>query len=53
MRVTGIDATQVSELWELAAATDTAIGSVTPAVNSLDKIFFEAAAAAEAQYAGS
>ncbi len=53
MRVTGIDATQVSELWQMAAATNTAIGSVTPAVNSLDKIFFEAAAAAEAQYAGS
>jgi ABC-2 type transport system ATP-binding protein len=53
LRVTGIDSTQISKLWELAAATETAIGSVTPAVNSLDKIFFEAASAAEAQHAGS
>jgi ABC-2 type transport system ATP-binding protein len=53
LRVTGIDSRQLSKLWEFAAATNTAIGSVTPAVNSLDKIFFEAASAAEAQYAGS
>ena len=53
LRVSGIDSTQISKLWELAAATETAIGSVTPAVNSLDKIFFEAASAAEAQHAGS
>ena len=53
MRVTGIDSTQLAEIWEIAVATQTAIGSVTPAVNSLDKIFFEAASAAEAQHAGS
>ncbi len=53
LRVKGIDASHVAKLWEMASATGTAIGSVSPAVNSLEKIFFEAAAAAEAQYAGS
>jgi ABC-2 type transport system ATP-binding protein len=52
LRVTGIDSGDLSTLWEIAAATNTALGSVAPAVNSLDKIFFEAAAAAEAQHAG-
>jgi ABC-2 type transport system ATP-binding protein len=47
IRVTGINASEIGVLWEFAAATDTSIGSVAPAVNSLDKIFFEAASSAE------
>lgn len=53
LRVTGIDSDRIGKIWEIAAATGASIGSVTPAVNSLDKIFFEAASAAEAQDAGS
>ena len=53
LRVKGIEVSQVSKLWEMASVTGTAIGSVSPAVNSLEKIFFEAAAAAEAQHASS
>lgn len=52
IQVAGIDSSRMSRLWELAAETETAIRSVSPAVNSLDKIFFDAASAAEAQHAG-
>jgi ABC-2 type transport system ATP-binding protein len=43
LRIAGIDSSQISTLWKMAAETQTSIRRMEPAKNSLDKIFFEAA----------
>lgn len=39
-----VELEQVDQLWRIAASTNTSIRSLQPAVNSLDKIFMDAAA---------
>lgn len=53
LRVTGMDTEQIPQLWAMAAETGTSIRRLAPAENSLDKIFFETASAAEQTHAGS
>ena len=50
LRIAGIDATQIPMLWKTAADTGTSIKRLTPAENSLDKIFFAAASSAEERH---
>jgi ABC-2 type transport system ATP-binding protein len=45
LRIGGVSAEQASLIWSWAAETGTAIRRLEPAVNSLDKIFFDAAGA--------
>lgn len=47
LQIGGISGQQTSLVWEWAAATGTSIRRLQPAVNSLDKIFFDAAGAKE------
>lgn len=47
LRIAGIESEQIPELWRLAAETETAVRRLTPAENSLDKIFFDAVSSAE------
>jgi len=48
LRIAGMDTEQISRCWQLAAETGTSVRRLAPAKNSLDKIFFEAASATEA-----
>tara|TARA_R110002049_G_scaffold27321_2_gene94345 strand:+ start:613700 stop:614716 length:1017 start_codon:yes stop_codon:yes gene_type:complete len=43
LMIGGVDESQVSQVWKWAAETETAIRKLEPALNSLDKIFFDAA----------
>lgn len=45
LRIGGISDDQTSRIWQWAAETKTSIRRLEPAVNSLDKIFFDAAGA--------
>lgn len=47
LRIGGVSEDQASLVWRWAAATGTSIRRLEPAVNSLDKIFFEAAGAGD------
>jgi len=47
LRVSPVQPGQIAMLWKLAAETDTSVRRLAPALNSLDKIFFEAASRAE------
>lgn len=47
LRIGGVSDEQTSMVWHWAAETGTAIRRLEPAVNSLDKIFFDAAGASE------
>ncbi|MDG2224175.1 MAG: ABC transporter ATP-binding protein [Rubripirellula sp.] len=47
LRVAGIDTDQIPELWQKAAETGTSVRRLTPAMNSLDEIFFHAASETE------
>jgi ABC-2 type transport system ATP-binding protein len=46
LRIAPLDTRQMAELWKLAAETGTAVRHLSPASNSLERIFFAAAAAA-------
>ena len=48
LRVEGVSDDQTSLIWKWAAETETAVRRLEPAVNSLDRIFFEAAGPAGA-----
>lgn len=43
MRIQGVTTSDIAKVWQWAADTGTAIRKLEPAVNSLDKVFFEAA----------
>ena len=43
IRIEGITQDQTQRVWQWASETDTAIRSMEPAVNSLEKVFFDAA----------
>lgn len=45
LRIEGIDTANTADVWRWAAETGTSIRRLQPAQNSLDRIFFEAAAA--------
>ncbi len=47
LRIGGVSDEQTSMVWHWAAETGTSIRRLEPAVNSLDKIFFDAAGASE------
>ncbi len=49
LRIAGVDTEQIPMLWRAASETGTSVRRLAPARNSLDKIFFEAASAAEAK----
>jgi ABC-2 type transport system ATP-binding protein len=47
LRIEGIDEATLPQVWAWASETNTSIRRLQPALNSLDKIFFEAASAAD------
>lgn len=47
LKIRGTDIDQVSNVWSIAAATQTSIRRLSPAQNSLEEIFFQAVSASE------
>lgn len=47
LKIIGTDIEQVSNVWDIAAATGTSIRRLAPAQNSLEEIFFQAVSASE------
>ena len=47
LKITGVGTDHVNRIWDLAAATGTAIRRLAPAQNSLEEIFFRAVSASE------
>ena len=47
LKIIGTNIEQVSNIWDIAAATETSIRRLAPAQNSLEEIFFQAVSASE------
>ncbi len=47
LQITGIGVNQISDVWDIAATTETSIRRLAPAQNSLEEIFFQAVSASE------